>query len=149
MHPLRHLPPVMHVASLLRLLFPLGLFAAFACLATTRLWPSAHWGVYAVRVAIVAVNLSLVGLACILVVHTYLVRVRQFGTDPIPLASWQSQVQTIMALTAVPVCALVLAAVISPTVRAFQVVFPVSIVGAIVFLVVALSLEIGREADAG
>lgn len=146
MNSFRRLPPVLRVASLLRLLFPLGLLATSALLVTAGHWSSAQVGIYVSRLAIIAANLSLLGLGCSLVVRTYLVRVRQPGGEPFPLASWHSQVRTILALTAVPVCALVLAVIISPTVSAFQFVFPASIIGAIMFLVVALSMGLGREA---
>ncbi len=142
----RSLPPVLRMASLLRLLFPLGLVATFAYLVTAGVWSSAHLGIYASRVEVIAVNLSLVGLGSSLVVRTYRARVRQPGRGPFPLESWQSQVRTILALIAVPVCALVLAVVISPTTGAFQLVFPVSIIGAIMFLVAAYSMGIVREA---
>ena len=142
----RGLPPVLRVASLLRPLFPLGLVATVAYLLTTRVWSSAQVGVYVSRVAIIAVNLSLVGLGGSLVVRAYRARVRQPGGGPLQLESWQSQVRTMVALTGVPVCVLVLTVIISPTIGAYQIVFPVSIIGAFVFLAVALSMGIVREA---
>lgn len=66
----RQLPPALCVASLLRLLFPLGLFATFAFIATAGQWSSAHMGIYASHVAVIAVNLSLLSLGCSLVVRT-------------------------------------------------------------------------------
>jgi hypothetical protein len=143
MNSFRQLPPVLRVASLLRLLFPLGLVATFAYLVTAGLLSSAHVEVDASRLAIIAVNLSLLGLGCALVVRTYRARIRQQGRGSFPLESWQSQVRTILALTAVPVCALVLVVIISPTSRAFQIVFPVSIIGAITLPVVAFSIGMG------
>lgn len=142
----RGLPPVLRVASLLRLLFPPGLvatFAYFVYVATAGRWSSAHMGIYVSRVAIIAVNLTLLGLGSSIVVRTYMAHVRQLGRGPFRLESWQSQVRAILALTAVPVCALVLAVIISPTVDAFQFVFPVSIIGAIMLPVVAFSMGMG------
>jgi hypothetical protein len=140
------LPPVLRVASLLRLLFPLGLFATLMFPVTASLWTaSARMGIYASQVAIIAVNLILLGLACGLVVRAYNARVRQPVMRPFPLDSWQSQARAILALAALPVCALVLAVVIPPTASVFQIVFAVSLLGAIVFLVVALSTGIARE----
>ncbi len=135
----RRLPPVMRMASLLRPLFPLGLFAASAFLVTAGQWSSSRMGVYAVLVAVIAANLSLLGLACSLVVGAYNVRFRQPDRKTFPLDSWQSQVRAILAMAALPCCALVLAVVIPPTARAFEIVFPASIIGVIVFLVVSLS----------
>lgn len=151
MNSLRQLPPVLRVASLLRPLFPLALFATcayFVYLATIGRWSSAHMGIYASRVAIIAVNLSLLGLGSRLIVRTYLAGARQPSRAPFRLESSQSQVRAILALTAVPLCALVLAIIISPTVDAFQFVFPVSIIGAIMLPVVAFSMGVGfgREA---
>lgn len=146
MSSLRQLPPVLRVASVLRLLFPLGLVATFAYLVTAGVWSSAHLGVYASRVAVIAANLSLLSLGCGLVVRTYMARVRQPGRGPFQLESWQNQVRTILVLTGVPVCALVLTVIISPTIGAFQLVFPVSIIGAIMLPLVAFSMGFGWEA---
>jgi hypothetical protein len=49
---------------------------------------------------------------------------------PFPLESWQSQVRAFVLAAALPIGALVLAVVIPPTSRAFEIVFPVSIMGA-------------------
>ncbi len=138
----RRLPPVLRVASLLRPLFPLGFSAVFVYLVTAGWWSSAHLVVFASRAAVIAGNLLLVGLGCSLVVRRYNSRFRQPSREPFPLASWQSQVRALLALEALPLCALVLALVISPTVRAFQVVFPVTLIGAVVFLAVALSMGV-------
>lgn len=142
----RRLPLVLRVASLLRPLFPVGLFATIAFLITAGLWSSAQWGIDASRVAIIAVNLGLVGLASDVVVRAYNARFRRPDRRPFPLDSWQSQARAILALAALPICALVLASVIPPTARIFQIVFPVSLIGVIALLVVALSTGIAREA---
>lgn len=137
----RRLPPVLRVASLLRPLFPLGLFGALGLGLTAGQWSFAHLGApYASRVGVIALNLSLLGVGCTLVVHVYNSRFRQPGREAYPLESWQSQVRTILALAAIPVCALVLTLVIPPTASAFQFVFPVSIIGAFVCLGVTLSM---------
>ena len=137
----RRLPPVLRVASLLRPLGPFGLFVAFAYMVSAEAWSSAHEGLYAGRVAVIAINLAVVGLGCNAVVRVYNSRFRQPDRATFPLASWQSQVRTMLALTIIPVAALVLAMVIPPTARAFQLVFPASIVGAVVCLAVTLSMS--------
>lgn len=144
----RRLPPVLRMASLLRPLFPLGLFAAFALIITAGAWSSSHAGVYASRVVVIALNLSLLGLGCTLVVRVYNLRFRQAGREPFPLESWQSQVRTILALAAIPVCTLVLAIVIPPAAGAFELVFPASLIGVFVCLAVALSMGISRGVGA-
>ena len=136
----RRLPPVLRVASLLRPLFPLGLFVAFLYMVSAGAWPSAHVGVDASRVAVIAVNLGVLGLGCSAVVHIYNSRFRQLDRATFPLESWQSQVRNILALAVIPVCALVMAIVIPPTARAFQLVFLASIIGAFVCLAVTLSM---------
>ena len=142
----RRLPPVLRVVSLFRPLLPLGLFVAFMLMVTAGAWPSGYTGAYLSRAAVIAVNLGVVRLACTLVVHVYNSRFRQTGVGPFPLASWQSQARTTLALAAIPTCALALAVLIPPTARAFQFVFPVSIIGALVCLVVGLSIGVGYEA---
>lgn len=136
----RRLPPVLRAVSLLRPLCPLGLFVAFAYTASVGTWSSAHEGLSASRVAVIAINLGVVGLGCSAVVYIYNSRFRQPDRATFPLASWQSQVRTMLALTIIPVAALVLAVAIPPTARAFELVFPASIIGAIVCLAVALSV---------
>lgn len=144
----RRLPPVLRMASLLRPLFPLGLFVAFALIITAGVWSSGHEGVYGSRVVVIALNLSLLGLGCTLVVRVYNARFRQPGREPFPLESWQSQVRTTLMLTAIPVCTLVFALVIPPTAGAFELVFPASLIGVFVCLAVALSMGIGQGVGA-
>lgn len=139
---LRHLPPVLRVASLLRPLFPLGLFVTFAYLISAGAWTSAHDGLYAARVGVIAINLGVVGLGCSAVVYVYNARFRQPDRTTFPLTSWQSQVRTMLALTIMPVVALVMAMVIPPTASAFQLVFPASIIGGVVCLAVTLSMGV-------
>lgn len=134
----RRLPPVLRVASLLRLLFPLGLLAACVTGLTMSLSSSPPSGAYASRVIIIAANLGVVGLSCTLVVHAYnarFARFRQPGRGLFPLDTRQSQVRAIVLPAALSICALVLAVVIPPTAGAFEIVFPASILGAGVCLV--------------
>lgn len=144
----RRLPPVVRVASLLRPLFPLGLFVTLAYMVSVGAWSSAHAGLSAGRVAVIAINLAVVGLGSSAVVRVYTARFRQPDRVTFPLASWQSQVRTMLALTIIPIGALVLALVIPPTARAFQLVFPASILGAVVCLAVTLSVGASEEAGA-
>lgn len=134
----RRLPPVLRVASLLRPLLPLGLFVGLALLVTAGTWPHGPAVAYALRIAVIALNLGVLGLGCSVIVHVYNSRFRQPGREPFSLESWRSQVRAILAMAAIPVCALVLALVILPTARAFQFVFPVSLIGVFVCLAVAL-----------
>lgn len=137
------LPPVLRVASLLGLLCPLGAFAGFALAITAGLWFPGSWVARSFSVAVIAVNLGVLGLGCSGVVHIYNSRFRQPGGDSLPLETWQSQVRIILALAAIPGCASVLALVIPPTASAFQFVFPVSLVGIFVCAVALLVMRAG------
>lgn len=141
----RRLPPVLRVASLLRLLFPLALMAVFFGSRILHQWTSPQSSLYISRGAVIAINLGIVGMACTRAVRTYSMRFRQQGSGPFALDTWQSQVRAILLPAAVSICALVLAVAIPPTVRTFQIVFPISIVGAGVFLAFLL-VSIQREA---
>jgi hypothetical protein len=131
----RRLPPVLRVASLLGLQFPLPLFTL---LLISNRWFFPQSGVYASRVAVIALNLGLVGMTCAHVVQTYSARFRQPGSGPFPLEAWQSQVRAIVLPTALTICAIILAVIISPTSSAFEIVFPTSIAGAVVAFVFLL-----------
>ena len=131
-------PPVMRVANILGLLFPLGPFIAMMLEVVVSPSISPHWAMNAIRLAMIVSDLSMVGLACRLTVHAYNARFRLPDRRPFPLDSWQSQVRAILLPAALPICALVLAMVISPTARAFEVVFPATIIGAGVCFVFAL-----------
>lgn len=144
----RRLPPVLRVASLLRPLFPLGLFAAVALMVAAGAWSSGQEMVWSSRMEVIAVNLGVLGLGSSLVVHAYNSRLRHLGAEAVPLASWQGQVKTLLALATIPVCAIVMAVVISPTVDAFQFVFPASLVGVFVCVAVAVVLGFGRKVGA-
>ena len=146
MRDLRRLPPVLRVASLLRPLFPLGYAVMFAVPLTTRQWTTSWSALYLWRAAIIAGDLGLVGLACILTVRAYTSRSRQQDGGPLALDTWQRQVRAILVPSALPICAIVLALVISPTARAFEIVFPVSIIGAGVFFATALPMVLSRSA---
>jgi len=102
-------------------------------------WPGSEVA-NASRLEVIALNLGVLGLGCSAVVHIYNSRFRQLDRATFPLESWQSQVRNILALAVIPVCALVMAIVIPPTARAFQLVFLASIIGAFVCLAVTLSM---------
>jgi hypothetical protein len=132
MRDFRHLPPLLRVASILGLLFPLASIELFAVVFAPTL---SSLPVGSFRVLMIALNLLLLGWACSFAVRTYSARFRQPGGGPFPLDSWQSQVRAIVLLSALPLGALAVALVIPPTSRAFQIVFPISILGACVLIV--------------
>ncbi len=144
MRDFRRLPPPLRVARILGLLFPLAGCVAPIALVLTKLFP--QWTNDVVRVMVIALNLGMLSGACSLALRTYSTRFRQPDRGPFPLASWQSQVRAIVLAAAPTICALVLAVVIPPTARAFEIVFPLSIIGAGVLLAVVLSVNGERHA---
>lgn len=143
MHYLRRLPPLLRLASMLGLLCILAALLLFGQLFATllRLLPLDSY-----RVLMMAMNLGMLGATYSFVVRHYTARFADQQSGPFPLGSWQSQVRTMMLVAALPVSALVLAAFIPPTASAFQVIFLISIIGAIISLVVGLSMVSGRQA---
>ncbi|HEX8727628.1 MAG TPA: hypothetical protein VF739_03340 [Ktedonobacterales bacterium] len=115
---------------------------------TAGAWSSSPDAISAARFMVIALNLGVLGLGGFLVVHVYNSRVRQPTREPFLLETWQGQVKTLFALAAVPVCAITLAIAIPPTARAFQVVFPASIIGVFVCVAVAAVIGFGQRAEA-
>lgn len=137
MNNVHRLPPVLRVASILGLLFPLGPIIAMVLVIVASPSFSPQWEVNAIRLAMIVGDLGMVGLACRITVHAYNERFRLPDRRPFPLDSWQSQVRAILLPAALSICALVLAIVLSPTARAFEVVFPAALMGAGVCFVIA------------
>jgi len=135
----RRLPPLLRVASLLGLLFPLVSLALLVSVVVTsprsfsQLPPEPDFGR-----GLFALNLGLLGGACSCAVTTYSTRFRRPDGEPFPLGSWQSQLRAIVLLAALPLCALVLALFIPPTPPAFFLVSlldtAISLLGAVVLL---------------
>ncbi len=146
MRDFRRLPPLLRVASILGLLFSLAPIAAIMVVLIASLSSSPQSGVYATRVAVIVGNLGVLSGACSVAVQTYSTRFRQPDRGPLPLASWQSRMRAIFLAAALPICALALAVFIPPTQSAFEIVFPVSIIGAVVLLAASLWMNIGRQA---
>jgi hypothetical protein len=107
----RRLPPLLRVASLLGLLFPLASLVLLIPLLVTSLpsFPNSppDFG----RRGIIALNLGMLGGACSIAVNAYSTRFRRPDRGPFPLNSWQSQVRAIVVVAVLPSCALALALV--------------------------------------
>src|SRR5258708_13514546 len=91
----RRLPPLLRVASMLGLLFPLASLALLVPMLVTSL-PSfpltpPDFG----RRGIIALNLGMLSGACSVAVNTYSKRFRCPDRGPFPLSSGQSQVRAI------------------------------------------------------
>lgn len=87
------------------------------------------------RVFAIALNLSLLSLACGFAVNRYRTRLRQQNGWRFPLDSWQRQARATALLAALPLCAIALAVVSPPTQDAsFLVIFLISLFGAFVLI---------------
>src|SRR5258706_3430878 len=132
----RRLPPLLRVASLLGLLFPLASLALLVPLLVTSL-PSFPQSFSQVpsdfdHRGIIGLNLGLLGGACSVAVNAYSTRFRRPDRGPFLLSSWQSQMRAVALLSVLPLCGIALALVIPPTSLAFVVVFPISLLAAVV-----------------
>lgn len=109
------------------------------------LWFSSHPSLDASRVEVVAANLGLLCLVAAFVVRLYSTRILQLDGRPFALRSWQRLIGATVLVTLLPICAIVLALAIPPTSDAFQFVFPISLIGAVVLLVAYLSTYSRRQ----
>jgi hypothetical protein len=127
----RRLPPLLRVVSILGLLCALAASVAFAQLFVRILYSLStdSW-----RVLMIALNLGVLSGACSFAVRTSSARLRQPDGRPLPASSWQNPAWAIVLVTALPLCALVLAVFIPPTAAAFGVVFPISMFATIMLL---------------
>jgi hypothetical protein len=151
----RRLPPLLRVASILGLLFPLASLALLVSVLVTSLpsflqspagfnQSSAGFD----RGVVIALNLGAIGGACSTAVNTYSTRFRQPAQGPFLLSSWQSQARAIGLLAALPLCALALAVFIPPTSFAFGLVVLITFLAAVA-LVVANILTLASPASSG
>jgi peptidoglycan/LPS O-acetylase OafA/YrhL len=135
---LRQLPLFLRVVGILGLLFPLAslvILLAMVVLFITGGDVSRQRLANDPRLIVSVVNLNMLGLACGFAVNRYRTRFRQPNRRPFPLDSWQSQARTIALLAALPLCAIALAAVISPTQEAaILMLFAISALGVFALL---------------
>lgn len=114
----RRLPRFLHVVSTLGLLLDLASLVMFSALLVSFITGgvvSRQGLANDPRLLVIALNLGMLGLACTFAVNGYRTRFRQPNRGPFPLDSWQRQTRAIALLAALPLCAIALAAVISPT----------------------------------
>jgi len=148
--PFLRLPPLMRVVDILALLCALAGMVLVVEAFLTMLSSFPHWLMGSTTIAM---NLSMLGFACTIVVRTYSMRFRWPDDRPYLLDSWQSQVRALVIVATVPLGALVLAVVIPPTQPAFEIALIVSMLAAIVVvaalfwmpLVVAIGWPLNRQ----
>jgi hypothetical protein len=132
----RRLPPLLRVASILGLLFPLASIALLLSVLVMSLLSYTQEPLDFGRL-LIASNLGMLGGACSFAVTTYSARFRRPDWGPVPLGSLQSQVRAIVLLAALPTCALALALFIPPTPPAS---FLVSLLDIAITLIAAFAL---------
>jgi len=91
----RRLPPLLRVASILAVLFPLASMALLVALIILSLPTFPQLPVAFFRVLVIGANLGMLGGACVFATSAYSTRFRQPNRGPFLLDSWQSQVQAI------------------------------------------------------
>lgn len=136
----RRLPPFVRGLNIVATLL---LLVDFALLVPTFLtaWssmttrsPSPPFPPYLVRITGIAVNLGLISMACSSVVNVYNLRFRQPAREPLPLASWQSQLRTVALLVVLPLCGLALTLFLPPAFPAFYLVAGIDLLAMVVVL---------------
>jgi len=135
----RRLPPLLRVASILGLLFPLASIALLIDLLATSLPSFPDMPPDFLRMLFIAANLGMLSGAFSYTLSIYSVRFRRPGGGQYPLDSWQSQVRAIGLLSALPLCAIALALfspATPPSVFVVELlVGAVTVIGAVILLV--------------
>lgn len=123
----RRMPPLLRVASILGVLFPLasmillvpllirGLSTISQLMDRSTSTQVPQLPVDFFRMLVIGQNLSILGLACVFIISAYSMRFRRRDGGPFLLDSWQSQVRAIALLAALPLCAIILALVTTQT----------------------------------
>ena len=132
------LPPFLRVVSVVALLLSISSLVLFVAPFLT-LWSPFHLAFLpqtpdTYRVDVIAANDIVLSLVCGALLNTYTRRFRQPDQAPFPLSSWRSQARWLALMGTLPLCAIILAVVISPAVTLFGLVFGVSLLGALLFL---------------
>lgn len=133
MRDFRRLPSLLRVASILGLLFSIAslvLFVASFVVFFTSRRSSLQPPVDSWRTDNIALNLGMLGGACIFAINAYRTRFRQMDRRSFRLNSWQSQLQTIGALAMLPLCAIMLDVIIPQNDLAFLLASAVSMLAA-------------------
>jgi peptidoglycan/LPS O-acetylase OafA/YrhL len=141
---LRHLPLFLRVVRIVGLLLALASLAMLSAMVVSFITGgdvSRQRLANDPRLLVSALNLNMLSLACNFAVNGYRTRFRQPNRRPFPLDSWQRQARAIAVLAALPLCAIALAAVMSPTTQdaAVLMLYAISALG-----VFALVLAYGR-----
>ncbi|HEX8035579.1 MAG TPA: hypothetical protein VF510_17100 [Ktedonobacterales bacterium] len=142
----RRLPPRLRGASgLERAFLAIGVTLATLSSAVAQL-SSRHSSVDLGPMEAVAADLGLLCVVCAFAVDLYSTRFRQPDGRPLTHRSWQSLIGFIVLAAALPICGIVLAVVIPPASDAFDINFPIPLIGMAVLLAAYLSMRFRRRA---
>lgn len=125
----RRLPPLLRVVSIVGVVFILGSLALSTVLVlhVQPFFPLS--AVDTSRIQLVSINLGMLGVIGAMVITNYTMRFRQMGGTQFPLDTWKSQSIAILVMAALPLCGLVLALVIPPSLKVYGIAFGISILG--------------------
>ena len=101
------------------------------------------------RAQLVSMNLGLLGLAIVIVITNHNLRFRQMEGAQFPLSNRQRQLLAIVALWALPLCALAVALFFPPSLKIYGIAFGITVFGAWVTLGVFFWLLLWRPSVAG
>jgi hypothetical protein len=111
----RRMPPLIRAASILGMLFPLASMALLVGTAVKVVPSFLQWQTDPSHTVVMALDLGLLSSPCLFITIAYTFRVRRAGAGALPPDWWRSWVPWIVALTALPLCALALAVVLPQT----------------------------------
>ena len=143
MRDLHRLPPLLHIMNIVGYVFPLAAIVLFVMSYIQAFSMSAA---DSDRLRLVALNLVLLSMVGLIVARVYKTRIYQPDRRPLPLDSWRSQARALLLLAAVPLCALVLAILLPPTLSIYGISFGVSGLGALILLGALFWTILGRQA---
>jgi hypothetical protein len=112
--PIPRLPPLLRMVNIVGLLLPLASLVLLLLEVLSRLPSDSEFN----RMLAIALNLTMLGVACSFAVDTYSVRIRRPDGGPVSLDAWPSQLlRALLLAAALPLFALALAVIITPAIH--------------------------------
>ncbi len=142
------LPPLVRVVSRFERVFLLASLAPIELSFVVLLLSSPHPSPDAIRLGIIGVILGVLSMGCTFAAMAYSARFRQPDRATYAFSSWRSHRRAIALAAILPICALILAIVIPPATRMFEIVFPITLIGGITFLIVCFIGWLGSPPSA-
>ncbi len=148
MRDFRRLPPHLRGASRFERVFLLASLALLYLPFVVFLLSSPHPSPDVIRLGIITVILGVLSTGCTFAAKAYSARFRQPDRATYAFGSWRGHMRAIALAAILPICALILAIVIPPSSRMFEIVFPITLIGGITFLIVCFVGWLGRSPSA-